>query len=652
VLKPLLGFFIGIMILTAVSRAGYCEDSDHSAYVPGEILVKFKSSVRDQPIQSFNSGLGIVKGRDFPIVGVQQLQLPPNLSVESALSLYRKNPDVEFAEPNYTRRAFKVAIDPFVGAQWGLLNTGQTLQGTYPPLTGTGQADIDASDAWEIVKESPSLIVAVIDSGLDYHHPDLGDEDLNDNGILDPPEDVNNNGVLDPGEDLNNNGVLDPGEDTNNNGVLDPGEDLNGNGVLDPGEDSNGNGIIDPGDVWINPGEDLNANGVADLTDINSVDDDGNGFVDDLQGWNFVGNQVCTLDQQGQCHCTPDDPVGNNDPMDDFGHGTAAAGIVAARGNNRIGVSGVLWKALIMPIKFLGSVGCGSVGDEVQSIEYAVQNGAKIITVNAGGTQFSQSEFDAVQAANNAGIVFVAPAGNDTSDNDSRRIYPADYALSNIISVGASDYNDHLAYFSNFGKKSVDLAAPGDCIYSTMPTGTFSLQLVTNLQCTNQKYKANYDYNSGTSYAASFVAGVAGLLLTQDPGLTPEEIRTILITTSDPNKSLKGRLVSNGRLNAYRALTRDTRASLTGGRRRQTGCGIINLEGGGSVPPGTAGATLVTLLLPLLLASKRFRRGLRAVRGAVFFFCDSYRSVAAISPTKRRRSPKPGRSDHVAPTFR
>jgi subtilisin family serine protease len=618
--KPLLGLILGIIACFGIARVGLCDESGASAFVQGEILVKFRPGVKDSPVRNFHASLGVVKKRDLPMIGVQQLELPSDLSVESALALYRKNPDVEFAEPNYTRRAFAVAIDPRIGVQWGIRNTGQTLDGTFPPLMGTGHADIDANDAWDIVKESPNLIVAVIDSGLDYNHPDLTDEDRNDNGILDLPEDVNNNGVLDPPEDLNNNGILDPGEDTNNNGVLDPGEDVNNNGILDPGEDTNGNGILDPGNIWVNPGEDLNGNGVPDVDDYNSIDDDGDGFIDDLQGWNFVGTQACTLDGQGQCHCTPDDPVGNNDPMDDYGHGTPAAGIIAAAGNNHIGIAGVLWKAKILPVKFLGAVGCGSVGDEVESIEYAVQRGARIITVNAGGTSFSQSEYDAVQAANNAGVLFVAPAGNGQSNNDQAPVYPAGYKLPNVISVAASDYNDQLAYFSNFGKKTVDLAAPGDCIYSTMPTGNFSLQLSTNVQCTNQKFTADYDYNTGTSFAASFVAGVAGLLLTQDPGLTPEEIRTILITTSDPNKNLKARLVSSGRLNAYRALTRDTRGSLTGGRDRQAGCGTVDLEGGGSVPPGTAAATLVTLFLPLLLASKWFRRQLRVARGAVFFF--------------------------------
>jgi peptidoglycan-associated lipoprotein len=539
-----------LTLLVGLSETGFGKEPLNSAYIPGEILVKFKPSVQQERIQEFHSSMGVIQQSRLALTGVQRLKLPVGLSVEEAMAQYRSNPDVEYAEPNYTRRAFAAPLDPGFGLQWGLHNEGQNLSGTFPVLHGRINAHIDALEAWDIVKGSQDLVVAVIDSGVDYAHPDLSSN------------------------------------------------------------------------IWTNPGEDtwsdtLNQDPAAG----NHTDDDQNGYIDDWKGWNFVGNQVCTIGAQGQCDCTPDDPVGNNNPMDDFGHGTPVAGVIAAQGDNRVGVAGVLWKAQIMPLKVLDSVGCGSVGDEIQAIDYAIRKGAKIITVNAGGSQFQQSEFEAVRAASDAGVLFVAPAGNDRSNNDASPVYPASYDLPNVISVAASDFNDDPASFSNYGKSSVQLAAPGDCIYSTMPTGFFTLQNQTNVNCTDSKYLPNYDYNTGTSFAASFVAGIAGLLLIQNPSLTPPDLKAILISTVDPKPSLKGIVISDGRVNAYRALTRDTGASFSGGRRGKVGCGGIDLVGGdGPVSPGTAAVSFLVMILPMLLASRKVRKMLRYNRGSIFFF--------------------------------
>jgi subtilisin family serine protease len=290
-----------------------------------------------------------------------------------------------------------------------------------------------------------------------------------------------------------------------------------------------------------------------------------------------------------------------------------------------VGVAGVLWTAKVMPLKFLDAVGCGNVGDEIQAIDYAIQKGARIITVNAGGGQFQQSEFEAVLAASNGGVLFVAPAGNGRSNNDASPVYPASYDLPNVISVAASDFNDDLAFFSNYGKRSVHLAAPGDCIYSTMPTGFFTLQNQTNFDCTDFKYLPNYDYNTGTSFAASFVAGIAGLLLIQDPSLTPPDLKAILVSTVDPKPSLKGKVISDGRVNAHRALTRDTGATFSGGIKGQVGCGGIDRVGDGPVSPGSPGspgsavASFLVMVLPMLLASRKVRKILRYNRGSIFF---------------------------------
>jgi peptidoglycan-associated lipoprotein len=516
--------------------------------MPGEILVKFKSGVQEDRIRRFHSIRGVIQESRSALTQVRQLKLPDGLSVEKAIEQYRTNPDVEYAEPNYIRRPMATPSDPSLIVQWGLQNTGQPLNGTSPPLKGISGADIEALQAWNIVTGSPNMIVAVIDSGLDYTHPEFSSN------------------------------------------------------------------------IWTNPGED-SWSSPQDPTTGDKADSDGNGRVDDWKGWNFVGNRVCTRSPQGGCNCTPDDPVGNNNPMDDYGHGTAAAGVIAAQGNNNEGVAGILWTAKIMPLKFMDAVGCGFVNDEIHAIDYAVQNGARIITANFGEAPFSQLEYEAISRARDAGILFVAPAGNSRSDNDVSPVYPASYDLPNVISVAASDYKDHLAFFSNFGMKTVHLAAPGDCIYTTMPTGSFTLLSQTNLPCTGSDFLPDYDYNSGTSFAASFVAGIAGLLLIQDPSLTPEDLKAIMISTTDPNPYFKGNVMSSGRVNAYRALTRDLGASFSGGTEGRVGCGGVDLIGGdGPVSPGTAAVLVLVIVSPLLLVSRVVRKRLLDLRGAVFFF--------------------------------
>jgi subtilisin family serine protease len=182
----------------------------------------------------------------------------------------------------------------------------------------------------------------------------------------------------------------------------------------------------------------------------NGVDDDGNGYVDDLRGWDFVDN--------------------DNDPSDSYDHGTHVAGTIAAKGNNGIGVTGVCWTAKIMPLKFLDASGAGTVLGEIAAIDYAIQNGANIINASYGGSGLSQIEYDAIANANAAGIVFVAAAGNAAADIDTTPVYPAGHDLANIVSVASTNQDDALSSFSNYGHASVDVAAPGENIYSTQPT--------------------------------------------------------------------------------------------------------------------------------------------------------------------------------------
>ncbi len=245
---------------------------------------------------------------------------------------------------------------------------------------------------------------------------------------------------------------------------------------------------------------------------INGKDDDGNGYVDDVRGWNFVAK--------------------NNDPMDDNGHGTHCAGTIAAVGNNGIGVAGTAWNVKIMPLKFLNEKGSGYISDAISAILYASRNGASVISNSWSGTGYSQSLKDAIDASN---AVVICAAGNSGANADIAPQYPAAFTSSNILSIAATDYNDKLASFSNYGAVSVDLAAPGVSIYSTAKSG-------------------GYQYLSGTSMATPHVSGVAALLKSQNPSMSASQIRSRIFNSVDVVSSLAGKVASGGRLNAAKAL--------------------------------------------------------------------------------------------------
>ncbi len=272
------------------------------------------------------------------------MKLPDSVSVEEAIRVYQSDPNVEFAEPNYIVRTSAIPDDPGYGQQWGLNNTGQT--------GGTPGADIHAQNAWDITKGSNGIIVAVVDAGVAYDHPDLA------------------------------------------------------------------------GNTWVNS---------AELNGLPGVDDDNNGFVDDINGWDFINN--------------------DGHPVDYNQHGTHVAGIVAARGNNGIGGSGVMWSAQIMPVRFLGITGSGDVARGAEAIEYAVDNGARIINTSWGGYDYSATLYNAIDYARQKNVLVVAAAGNEEKNNDTDPFYPASFNLANIISVAASDQNDSLAFFSNYGAR-------------------------------------------------------------------------------------------------------------------------------------------------------------------------------------------------------
>ncbi len=330
-------------------------------YKQGELLVKYRAYVGTASAKLGNKAFDIATIRSFKKIRVQHVKLPKNMSVEQALDVYQMNPDVEYAEPNYRFHATATPNDTYFNRLWGLHNTGQDVYNT----SGTSDADIDAIEAWNITTGSSQVIVAVVDSGVDYNHPDLASN------------------------------------------------------------------------IWTNPGE------VPD----NGIDDDENGYIDDVNGWDFVD---------------PDD----NDPMDLNNHGTHVAGTIAAIGNNDTGVSGVAWSTQIMVLRGLDTDGYGWTSDLMNAIVYASSNGAHVINNSWGGEESSQPLKDAIAASP---AVVVCAAGNDGLDNDITPHYPSNYNCDNIIAVAATNQFDTLASFSNYGAVSVDVAAPGTNIYSTVP---------------------------------------------------------------------------------------------------------------------------------------------------------------------------------------
>jgi len=326
-----------------------------AAYVPGELLVRYKPSIRAAASRNYQTRWGISTIRTFKKIGVQHVKLPKDMTVSEALEIYLNDPNVEYAEPNYYRHSAVTPNDTHFSRLWGLHNTGQDVNS----VSGTADADIDAPEAWDIITGSSSVVVAVIDGGVDYNHPDLS------------------------------------------------------------------------ANIWTNTGE-INGNG---------IDDDVNGYIDDIRGWDFANS--------------------NNDPIDSDGHGTHVAGIIAALGNNAVGVAGVGWTTKIMVLRFDNTV-----ATEVEAIEYANAMGAHVINLSVSGPGYSQAEKDAIDASS---AVVVCAAANDGIDIDTTPYYPASLTSTNIIAVAATDQDDNLTSFSNFGTTSVDLAAPGTNIYSTKP---------------------------------------------------------------------------------------------------------------------------------------------------------------------------------------
>ena len=294
------------------------------------------------------------------------------------------------------------------------------------------------------------------------------------------------------------------------------------------------------GNIWSNPGE----------IPENGIDDDSNGYVDDVVGWDFVFD--------------------DNSPNDANGHGTHVAGTVAAVGNNSTGVTGVSWSTKIMALRFLDARGSGSTEDAISAILYANAKGAHVINNSWGGGGYNQSLKDAIDASS---AVVVCAAGNGGSDsigddNDAVPHYPSSYTSSNLIAVAATDQNDNRASFSNYGPTSVDVAAPGVNILSTLSTG-------------------GYGYLAGTSMAAPHVAGLAALIHTVSSSassgnrtLAATDIIQTIKDTVDPLSSLSGVIATGGRINAYTAVS-----SGGNGDELEDGCFIATAAFGSIMDP-------------------------------------------------------------------
>jgi len=414
----------------------------------GEYLIKFKNGKRSLFLHTNSFGKhGSFRQSKIKFAEFAVFEPSKNSDIDAVIDKLETLPDVEYVEPNYIIKSTPIEEsdpvilnsestypnDTYFSSQWGLHNTGNNSGGWW--TSGYPGEDINALKAWEIEKGSRDIIVAVIDGGVDYKHPDLKEN------------------------------------------------------------------------MWVND---------AELNGKEGVDDDENGYIDDIYGYDFSDD--------------------DSDPMDTRGHGTHCAGIIGAVQNNRIGGCGVMGDVRLMALRFINSYGEGQIDDAVIAIEYAIEAGAKIISNSWGSYEYLKILKDAITLAKDHNILFIAAAGNDAWDNDSNEpAYPASYKIDNVISVGAFAGSGAAVNFSNYGKKSVHVFAPGKDIFSTYPGG-------------------GYKKLSGTSMATPFVAGIAGLLLSHYPDMDYSEVRDRIIKTSVYSSYLAAYSVSRGRVDAYRAL--------------------------------------------------------------------------------------------------
>jgi thermitase len=443
-----------ILFLVALFAMDVRSGSHHAAqprsqrpeFVADEIIVKFRDGVDEftKDLSRFRVS-GSRKKLFKYVAGLEVIKLSRGVSVEEAIKLYRQDPDVVYAEPNYILRTTLTPNDPrFVsGEMWGLNNFGQS--------GGTPDADIDAPEAWNSATGDSNVVVAIIDSGIAYNHPDLAGNMFRNEA------------------DCNNNGL----------------------------------------------------------------DDDDNGYVDDCYGIDTHNN--------------------DSNPMDDNNHGTHVAGTIGAKGNNGLGVVGINWNIKMMACKFVDASGSGTTESAIDCLEYVKvmkDRGINIIaTSNSwGGGDFSQALFDAIDMQRQRGILFITAAGNGDLfgfpiDNDHSPFYPCTYYLPNIVCVASTTRNDERSSFSNYGRRTVHIGAPGSDILSTTRNG-------------------GYGFSSGTSMATPHVTGVAALVKAQDPGRDWKAIKNLILAGGD-NISSMSDTITQKRLNANGALSCDNSTVLS-----------------------------------------------------------------------------------------
>jgi subtilisin family serine protease len=428
---------ISVFILTAaVMMLASCGSSGDSTLPPhrsGEVIIKFRSAKNSAKIVASLNARKLSTNLPY---GLQKISLPTGKSLREALAELNSNPEVLYAEPNYIARKSQIPNDPRFSEQWGM-------------------TAISAPQAWDVTTGSSSIIVATLDTGIDYRHPDLVDN------------------------------------------------------------------------LWLNSAEIPN----------NGIDDDGDGIIDDVYGIVINGGVV-----------------GGNPWDDDFAdtHGTHVAGIIGATGNNAIGVSGVNWRVRLMAIKFLhGPLGEGDLADAVTGMAYAVGHGAKVINCSFEVPGSSRALAEAIGEADKQGVLVVSAAGNSGNNIDHAVVVPASIRTANNIAVAATTQNDTLPSWSNFGQRSVDLAAPGG-----MNTGdqTGILSTVT-LPDKNTRQLIRYRTTAGTSMSAPHVSGVAALVWSAQPHLSHYQVRARIMNGVDKLSGLKTSTITGGRLNALGALT-------------------------------------------------------------------------------------------------
>lgn len=413
------------------SRAGVdqngLETSTGNSRLRPDVLVKFRAGVSEDTITQITARFNDqVQDAIEAVPGLTTIHDPDSTDAGALAAQYRSLPEVEYAEPNYeisidqTAKANDVILlnDPRITEQWAL-------------------TDISAAGAWTSTKGSRDIVVAVLDSGVEYTHADL----------------ANN--------------------------------------------------------IWTRP------------ADMKPYQDRDLGTIDDIHGYNAVAN--------------------DGDPLDENGHGTYCAGIIGAECGNNVGICGLNWKTQIMSLKFINAGGFGNVADAVEAINYALDRknaGVNLRVINAswGLPEPSRALEDMIRKANQAGILFVVASGSTSTDNDATPRYPAGYSLGNIVSVAATDNSGALAQFSNYGARSVSVAAPGKDILTTALGNDYK-------EC------------SGTSMAAAVVTGVAALSLSKHPNLSVDQLRSLLFKSVDRLAVLRDKRVIAGRINASKAVT-------------------------------------------------------------------------------------------------